>query len=177
MERSAALDSEPAVRQVLAKAAVVRPALERAGVAPSNIQVSSARVTPVYSNPTPASVQPSQSLQGYNVSEDLRVVGLSPDKIDRVAEAAFAAGATSVNRAPVGFRPSPAPPDNAVLSAAVKQAAEEARAMAQAGAQAFGVTLGSIRNVNVQLPTFPIAGPTIGPLRVSVTVTYDIRQP
>jgi len=177
-ERSAGLDRDAAVRNVAQKVAAVRAALERIGVPSANIEISNATVIPVYTNPLPGGTPPPLSssappIEAYTVSETLQVLGLSPDKVDAAIQTALGAGATNVNRpsrAPVR----PPQPDASAISQAVKQAADQARAMAQAGAQSFGITLGSIRNVQVQMPSFGPVGPSIGLWRVSVTIIYNI---
>jgi uncharacterized protein YggE len=172
-ERSTALDRDAAVRVSIEKVAAVRAALEKAGVPSGNIVISNASVNPIFGGAGPGS---SPILQGYSVTESLQVLGLSPDKVDAVIQAALAAGAANANRNVGGPARSPQF-DASAINQAVKQAANQAKTMAQAGAEGLGVTLGSIRNVQVQLPSFPVAAPGFMQYRVSVTVTYDIRQP
>lgn len=172
-QRSAGLDRETAVRMVIEKVAAVRSALEKMGVPPGNIVIANATVFPVYGNPLPSNAV---SPQEYTVSENLRVFGVGTDKVDAAIQAALVAGATNAEQS-LGAPARPAQPDTSAINQAVKQAADQAKTMAQAGAQGLGVTLGSIRNVQVQLPSFPVAAPGVAQGRVSVTVTYDIRQP
>ena len=177
-ERSAGLDRDAAVRAVAQKVAAVRAALERIGVPSANIVISNATVIPVYTNPLPGATPPplpgsAPPLDAYTVSETLQVLGLSPDKVDAAIQTAVGAGATNVNRSS-GVPARPPQPDASAISQAIKQAADQARAMAQAGAQSFGITLGIIRNVHVQMPSFTPVGPGIGLWRVSVTIIYNI---
>ncbi len=172
-ERLVGTDREAAIRAVAEKVAAVRLALGKIGVPPANIEISNATVFPVYSNPLPSRAP---SPEAYNVSENLQVFGVAPDKVDAVIQAALAAGAANANRT-LGGPARPPQLDASAINQAVKQAANQAKTMAQAGAEGLGVTLGSIRNVQVQLPSFPVAAPGSVQFRVSVTVTYDIRQP
>lgn len=171
-ERSLGLDRDATVRAAIEKVAAVRAALEKTGVPSAGIVISNAGVTPIYGAGGPGIAPP---LQGYSVTESLQVFGLSPDKFDAAIQTALTAGATNASRSGGGFAHSPQP-DPSAISRAVQQAGEQARVMAQAGAQALGLTLGSIRSVQVQVPP-PFTAPGAVPLRVSVTVGYDIRQP
>ena len=168
-ERFVGTDRDAAIRAVTEKVAAVRLALGKIGVPPANVEISNATVLPVYSNSLPSGAP---SLEAYNVSENLQVFGVGPDKVDAAIQAALAAGATNANRS-LGAPARPPQLDASAINQAVKQAANRAKTMAQAGAEGLGVTLGSIRNVRVQLPP----APGFVQFRVSVTVTYDIRQP
>jgi len=172
-ERFAGTDRDAAIRSVAEKVAAVRVALGKIGVPPTNIEISNATVLPVYGNSLPSRAP---SPEAYNISENLQVSGVGPDKVEAAIEAALAAGATNANRSS-GAPARPPQLDTSAITQAVKQAAHQAKTMAQAGAEGLGVTLGSIRNVQVQLPSFAVAAPGSVQLRVSVTVTYDIRQP
>jgi uncharacterized protein YggE len=172
-ERFAGTDRDAATRAVAEKVAAVRVALGKIGVPPANIEISNATVFPVYGNSLPTRAP---SPEGYTVSENLQVFGVGPDKVDAAIQAALAAGAANANRSS-GTPARPPQLDTSAINQAVKQAANQAKTMAQAGAEGLGVTLGSIRNVQVQPPSFPAAAPGSVQLRVSVTVTYDIRQP
>jgi uncharacterized protein YggE len=172
-ERSTALDRDAAVRVSIEKVAAVRAALEKAGVPSGNMVISNASVNPIFGGAGPGSPP---TLQGYSVTESLQVLGLSPDKVDAVIQTALAAGAANANRNVGGPARSPQF-DASAINQAVKQAAIQAKTMAQAGAEGLGVTLGSIRNVQVPLPSLSVAAPGFVQYRVSVTVTYDIRQP
>ncbi len=173
LERFAGTDRDAAIRAVAEKVAAVRLALGKIGVPPANIEISNATVFPVYGNSLPSRAP---SPEAYNVSENLQVFGVGPDKVDAAIQAALAAGATNANRSS-GAPARPPQLDTSAINQAVKQAANQAKTMAQAGAEGLGVTLGGIRNVQVQLPSFPVAAPGFVQFRVSVTVTYDIRQP
>jgi len=172
-ERFAGTDRDAAIRAVAEKVAAVRLALGKIGVPPANIEISNATVFPVYGNSLPSRVP---SPEAYNVSENLQVYGVGPDKVDAAIQAALGAGAANANRSS-GAPARPPLLDASAINQAVKQAANQAKTMAQAGAEGLGVTLGGIRNVQVQLPSFPVAAPGVVQFRVSVTVTYDIRQP
>ena len=116
---------------------------------------------------------------GYLVNAQLMVDTTGPEQLASAMRIAIDNGATNVNSFMKGGPGNPTPPASSKLAPAIKQATEQAKVMAQASAEASGVTLGAIRSVTVHPPT-PSFGGGPGPIpsvtwQVQVTVAYDLK--
>jgi len=205
-ERSKGTDVQGAVKVVQERIAKVRAALIAAGVPSSAIVVQGFNVGPSYGYayppmlavdpaatggaaggsagaPTP-SIAPMRPLPPpipteYQVNAQLMVDANSPEQLATAMRVAIENGATNVNSYTKGGPGNPTPPDAAKLAPAIKQATEQANAMAKASAQAAGVTLGDISSIAVLTPT-PSYGGGPGPVptvawQVQVRVTYALK--
>jgi uncharacterized protein YggE len=207
-ERSTGKDVQGAVKTVQDRLAKLTAALKAAGVADSAIYVQGFNIGPNYGYAVPMpAVDPAATTSaegapavgmggatpaimpvrpvpppppsGYTVNAQLMVDTTGPEQLASAMRVAIDNGATNVNSFIKGGPGNPTPPDSAKLAPAIKQATEQAKVMAQASAQASGVTLGDIRTVTVHQLT-PSFGGGPGPIpsvtwQVQVTVAYDLK--
>lgn len=118
---------------------------------------------------------PAPTPTGYVVNAQLTVDTSGPELLAAAMRVAIDNGATNVNSYSKGVG-NPIPPDSSKLAPAIKQATTQAKVMAQASAEAAGVTLGNISSITVLTPTPSYGGP--GPImswQVQVRVTYAIK--
>lgn len=202
-ERSKGSDVRAAVKTVQDRLAKLRSALTAAGVADSAIHMQGFNIGPDYGYPYPVppiAVDPAATggsagsgtvpampaiaprppqPSGYLVSAQLMVDASSPEQLATAMRVAIEGGATNVNSFLKGGPGNPTPPDAAKLAPAIASATQQAKVMAQASAQAAGLTLGGISSVTVLAPT-PSYNGGPGPVpavtwQVQVRVTYAIK--
>ncbi|MEI6136363.1 MAG: SIMPL domain-containing protein [Chloroflexota bacterium] len=114
---------------------------------------------------------------GYMVNAQLGVDTNGPEQLATAMRVAIDNGATNVNSYMKGVSGNPTPPDSSKLAPAIRQATAQAKVMAQASAEAAGVTLGDISSITVLAPTPSYNG---GPSQsvswqVQVRVTYALK--
>lgn len=194
-EQSAGTDVQAAVKSVQDRIAQLRAALTAAGVPGSAIQTQGFNVGPMYGYPmpTPLPIPPAGEsgggavparpvgpppVSGYMVNAQIMVETAGPEQLATVMRVAIDNGATNVNSFFKGGPGNQTPPDVARLVPAIREATEQAKVMAQASAEAAGVTLGGIHSVTVLPPTPSFGGG--GPVptttwQVQVKVTYQLR--
>jgi uncharacterized protein YggE len=198
-ERSTGTDVQAAVQRVQDRIAKLRAALTAAGIPGDAITLQGFNVGPSYGYPYPMPVDappgagmgasepaiaPGRPVMppeptGYMVNAQLMADTTSPEQLATAMRIAIESGATNVNSFVKGGPGSPTPPDSQKFGPAITQATEQARVMAQASAQAAGVTLGGIHSVTV-LPASPIYSGGPGPVpsvtwQVQVRVTYHLQ--
>ncbi len=199
-ERSKGTDMQGAVKTVQERLAKLRSALTAAGVPDSAIHVQGFNIGPDYGYPYPvppiaavdpamggatAPAMPAPSIMprppqpsGYMVNAQLMVDTTGPEQLATAMRVAIEGGATNVNSFLKGGPGNPTPPDASKLAPAIASAPEQAKVMAQASAQAAGLTLGGVSSVTVLAPTPSYGGG--GPVpavawQVQVRVTYAIK--
>lgn len=200
-ERSKGTDVQAAVKKVQDRLAKLRSALTAAGVPDSATHVQGFNIGPDYGYPYPvppiavdpaagggatAPAMPAPSIMprppqpsGYMVNAQLMVETTSPEQLATAMRVAIEGGATNVNSFLKGGAGNPTPPAASKLAPAIASATEQAKVMAQASAQAAGLTLGGISSVSVLAPT-PSYNGGPGPVptvtwQVQVRVTYAIK--
>lgn len=187
-EQSSGDNLQAAVRSAQDKVAAIQAAIEGAGVPAGSIVMAGFNISPAYPPyPIPLAedggsgsvpgIAPDSPPDGYMVSANLQVDTDSPEQLAAAMQAAIGAGATSVSTYGKGGPQEP-PPDADVLQPAIEQATQQAKAMAQASADAAGIELGDIRSVSVQPAMAIFAGPmpSASYWQVQVKVTYDIAD-
>ncbi|MHB9146547.1 MAG: SIMPL domain-containing protein [Symbiobacteriia bacterium] len=181
-------DPAKAIETVQASVDALRAALIQSGVPATAIQMQNYNIYPIYGAPAqpmpgPESTKPipmppvggQPTIQGYNIDENLQVETSGTEQLAKVLEIAIKAGATSVNTYMKGGGEG-AMPDAASLSAAVQQATQQAKLLAEASAAGAGLKLGPVHNINVQPPFAWYGGPGQASWRVNVTVTYEVAH-
>jgi uncharacterized protein YggE len=189
-EQSSGNDVQAAVKAAQDKIAAIQAAIEDAGVPAGRIVMTGFNIGPSYppypvpvakdsaagSAPSIAPTPPDiPGGSGYMVNANLQVETDSPEQLAAAMQAAIGAGATSVSTFGKGGPQEP-PPSPDVLKPTIQQATEQAKAMAQASADAAGLKLGDVRSLSVQPPMAIFTGPTPSASywQVQVKVTYDI---
>ena len=174
-------DPDVAVKATQATTEAIQDALgQKLGISKSAFQVMNFNMYPQYGPPEGPQSKGAPPVPpvvtGYSIDQNMQVEVSSVDQLAKAMQTAISAGATSVNTYSKGG-PDQLLPDPATLAPAVAQATEQAKALAQASADAAGVKLGQIRSIVIQ-PPFPwySGGPGPTAWRVNVTVTYDVVQ-
>jgi len=112
---------------------------------------------------------------GYVVNAQLMVDTSGPELLAAAMRVAIDNGATNVNSYSKSVG-NPTPPDSSKLAPAIRQATTQAKVMAQASAEAAGVTLGDISSITVLTPTPSYTGPGSSvSWQVQVRVTYALK--
>jgi uncharacterized protein len=126
--------------------------LKSSGIADSDIRTTRVSVTPQYDNPQPGQAQ---VLRGYQIQNLVEARSTNVDTVGTLIDAAIGAGATRVQG--ISFEPGDL---NAAQAQARDLALQDARAKAEQLAQASGLTLGRI----VQIETSDVGGQPPVPL-------------
>ncbi len=162
-------DNGAAMRKVIA-------ALKTSGVASADIQTQHVTLSPRYSDD-------GATILGYTASNSVSVSVTRLEQAGALVDAAVAAGANDVS-GPSLFRAD----QQALVRQALKSAVADARANAQALAEAAGVTLGDVESIAVDDAPQPIASdakvaasaaptpiePGTESLQATVTVTFAV---
>lgn len=125
----------------------VTAALRAAGIAEADIQTSGLNVFSVTGPPGPGNTMLPPVL-GYRASNNLSVAVRNLANVNAVLDAVIAAGITNLNGVQFGIQDT-----TALQQRALANAVQQARPLAQAAAQAAGLTLGEIESVT-ELPDF-----------------------
>ena len=177
-----AAELTPAIAQNNRAMEAVVAAIRKLGIAARDIQTANFSVFPLYrSRPTPQGDE-EQQLIGYRVSNLVTVRTENMDRVGPIIDAGMAAGANQVTGVGFSLRD-----DLGARSRALGAAAREARAKAEALADALGLRLGPVVAVSEQgaqvRPVFTEAmarfagapGPTpISPGQVEVSATVSL---
>ena len=196
-ERASTKDVQAAVKTVQDRVAKLRAALVAVGIPDSAIHAQGFNIGPMYGYPIPVAggvaeaptpvvdpavsgpsggVMPVRPLPppaatSYTVNAQLMVDTNSPEQLATAMRVAIEGGATNVNSYTKGGPGNPSVPDVAKLTPAIREATEQAKAMATASADAAGVKLGTLQTVTV-LPPTPSWNGGPGPVP---TVTWQVQ--
>lgn len=152
-------DAGVALSKASAVAARINKTLERQGIAKEDMQTTNVSVYPDYKNKGGKAV-----IDGYRASIDIRAKVKNLEKLGDVISALTKAGAQNVNG------PSFDIGDDAPYRAeALKKAVDDARAQAQAMAEAAGKTVGDVSSITNTVVTVP------GPVAWGVGATDATR--
>ena len=128
-------------------------ALERVGIAETNIQTASLNLEPVYAPPESDQASQPPQLVGYRASNTLQVDVHELQRAGDVIDAAFQAGANELNGIDFGLVN-----ESPYRTQALRLAAQDAMAKAQTLAQALDVQLVGLRSARVDSVYIPITG-------------------
>lgn len=139
-QETTARDAQLAVNRV---ANAILEGMTKLGIPSAAVQTSQLTLSAVYGNPDPRSTQPHEpKIVGYQAANVVSVVVTDLAKIGPVLDAALAAGANRVDG--VDFR---VRNDQAAREQALRLAAEDGQKKARALAEALGVPLGTLLDV------------------------------
>ena len=179
-------DVQSAVAAVQAKITAVWAAMKGLGIpadkiAPATMNIYSGGPYPVSDaeggvSMTPVPFNPKGGGPGFSIFANVTVELASTMQISAAMDAAFSAGATSVNAASGAGGSMSTAPDAAALAPGIEAATKQAQLMAQTSAKAAGAKLGAVHSVSVAAPSpnYANGGPYAPDWIVAVTVTYNL---
>lgn len=185
-----ATTARAAQEQVNRTAAAALEAIRKLGIQAEDVQTSGLSLSPLYSQNRPGGEEEAPKITGYQANNTVAIRVEDLGKVGPVIDAGLAAGANSLDGVEFGLRN-----DETARAAALADAVREARAKADALAQALKVRLGELVDVtegglSISPPPYPKVGriamadfavaTPVSPGQVgveaSVTIRYRILQ-